>query len=117
MDHDRIFSLWASYLAGEATPEDIAELAWAFQQDPGLRRMAELLAGTRQSPPKGISAEQEQQMLERGLQRFKGPLRPSLPVIRRISTTEMPQPIATHRGVRGTPWIAAASLLALIAGM
>ena len=117
MDHDRIFSLWASYLAGKATPEEIEELEWAFQQDPDLRRMAELLAGTRQSPPKGVSAEQEQQMLERGLQRFKGPSRPSLPVIRRISTTETPQPAARQRTTKLTPWIAAASVLAILAGV
>jgi transmembrane sensor len=117
MDQDRIFSLWASYLAGKATPEEIEELEWAFQQDPDLRRMAELLAGTRQSPPKGISAEQEQQMLERGLQRFKSPPRPSLPVIRRISTTDMPQSVANRRRVRLSPWIAAASVLAILAGV
>ena len=117
MDHDRIFSLWASYLAGEATPEDIAELAWAFQQDPGLRRMAELLAGTRQSPPKGISAEQEQQMLERGLQQFKGRPLPSRPAMRRIPLTEMPQTTLSRRQANWRPWVAAASLLALIAGV
>ena len=116
MHQERIFSLWASYLAGKATPEEIEELEWAFQQDPDLRRMAELLNGTRQSPPKGITTEQEQQMLERGLQRFKGPPRPSLPVVRRISTTEMPQPVA-RRSTKLTSWIAAASVLAIIAGV
>jgi transmembrane sensor len=117
MDQERIFSLWARYLAGEATPKEIEELEWAFQANPELRRVAELLTGTRQSPPKGSSVEQEQQMLERGLQRFKQPPLPSLPVIRRIPTTDIPQPVAPHRGVRLTPWIAAASLLALVAGL
>ena len=117
MDEERIFSLWARHLAGEATPEEIEELLWAFQQDPDLRRMAELLAGTRQSPPKGISAEQEQQMMERGLQRFRGTPLPSVPVIRRISVTDTPQPAVPRRRARMSSWIAAASVLALIAGV
>ncbi len=139
MDHERIFSLWASYLAGEATPEETEELEWAFRQDPDLRRMAELLAALSQSPPKGISAEQEQQMLERGLQRFKESPIPSLPVTKRITideattafstgttlpigsalsiATEIPQPVARRRRVTLTHWIAAASVLALIAGL
>jgi transmembrane sensor len=117
MDQERIFSLWARHLAGEATPEEIEELEWAFEQDPDLRRMAELLAGTRQAPPNLMSAEQEQEMMERGLQRFKGAPLPSLPVIRRISTTDLPQPAAPRRRARPLPWIAAASVLALVAGM
>jgi transmembrane sensor len=117
MDHDRIFSLWASHLAGEATPEEIEELEWAFKRDPDLRRMAELLSGTRQSPPKGISPEQEQQMLERGLQQFKGQPLPSRPVIRRIPITEMPQTIVSRRRANWRPWVAAASVLALVAGL
>jgi transmembrane sensor len=125
MDHDRIFLLWASHLAGEATPEEIEELEWAFQTDPELRRMAELLAGTRQSPPKGISAEQEQQMLERGLLRFKGRTLPSLPVMKRISidesalpiAAEIPEATASHRRTGLLIWIAAASVFALVAGM
>ena len=85
MDQERIFALWANYLAGEATPEEIEELEWAFQANPELRRMARLLHGLRQSPPKGISAEEEQQLLQRGLQRFTNPPIRSLPVIKRIS--------------------------------
>jgi transmembrane sensor len=117
MDHDRIFSLWASYLAGEATPEEIEELEWAFQQDPDLRRIAEQLAATRQSPPKGISAEQEQQMLERGLQQFKGGTLPSRPVMRRIPITEIPQTTVSRHRANWRPWLAAASFLALVAGV
>ena len=93
MDQERIFALWASYLAGEATPEEIEELEWAFQANPDLRRMAELLSGTRQAPPKGISAEEEQQMLARGLQRFTNPPIRSLPVIKRISADETATPV------------------------
>jgi transmembrane sensor len=125
MDQDRIFSLWASYLAGAATPEEIEELEWAFQADPELRRTAELLVGARQSPPKGVSAEQEQQMLERGLQQFKGRALPSLPVIKRISidesalpgATEISEATAPHRRASLLLWVAAASVFALVAGM
>ncbi len=139
MDHDRIFSLWASYLAGEATPEETEELEWAFRQDPDLRRMAELLDGTRQSPPNGIPAEQEQQMLERGLQRFKEKPIPSLPVAKRISideaatafstgtalpsgsalsiATDIPEGAAPRRRASLLPWVAAASVFALVAGV
>ena len=109
--------MWARHLAGEATPEEIEELLWAFQQDPDLRRMAELLAGTRQSPPKGISAEQEQQMLERGLHQFKESPSPSVPVIRRIPIAELPQTLVTRRRTNWRPWVAAASFLALGAGV
>src|ERR1700722_6986613 len=97
MDQERIFRLWASYLAGEATPEEIEELEWAFQADPDLRRMAELLGRTRQAPPNGISAEQEQQMLERGLQQFKQPSLPSIPVIKRIPISDTLLPPTSRR--------------------
>jgi transmembrane sensor len=128
MDQERIFSLWARYLAGEATPEEVEELEWAFVANPDLRRAAELLYGTRQSPPKGSSDEQEQQMLERGLQRFKGASTSSVPVIRRISTPdpplsaappapELPSSQAPRRRVGMSSWIAAASLLAVAAGL
>ena len=117
MDRERIFSLWASYLAGEATLEEIEELEWAFQADPDLRRMAELLARTRQSPPNGISAEQEQQMLERGLQQFMQPSLPSIPVIKRIPISDTLLSPSPRRRARLYPMVAAASLLVLVAGL
>ena len=117
MDQERIFRLWASYLAGEATPEEIEELEWAFQADPDLRRMAELLGRTRQAPPNGISAEQEQQMLERGLQQFKQPSLASVPVIKRIPISDTLLPPSPRRRVRLYPMVAAASLLVLVAGL
>jgi transmembrane sensor len=117
MDQERIFSLWAIYVTGEATPEEIEELEWAFQANPDLRRMAELLGGTRQSPPKGMSAEQEQQIMERGLQRFKQPPLPSMPVVRRISKTDMPQTAVPRRRAGLLPWVAAASVIILVVGV
>lgn len=117
MDQERIFSLWARQLAGEATPEEIEELEWAFRQDAELRRMAELLHGTRQSPPEGVSSELEQRMLERGLQQFKRPQLPSLPVIRRISVAEETPVSVSRRRASVLPWLAAASVLVLITGL
>lgn len=133
MDQERIFALWASYLAGEATPEEIEELEWAFQSNPDLRRMAGLLSGTRQGPPKGISAEEEQKMLQRGLQRFTNPPIRSLPVIRRIAADDpaavlstaivqptgpaAPMDAGLGRRARLYPWVAAASILVVIAGV
>jgi transmembrane sensor len=134
MDQERIFALWANYLAGEATPEEIEELEWAFQANPELRRMARLLHGLRQSPPKGISEEEEQQMLQRGLQRFMKPPIRSLPVIKRISAEEteagpigaaapngtiMPRDAGPGRRTRLFPRVvaaAAACILVLIIG-
>jgi transmembrane sensor len=144
MDQERIFALWAHYLAGEATPEEIEELEWALQANPELRRLAGLLSGTRQASPKGISAEEEQQMLQRGLQRFTNPPIRSLPVIKRISAdgppagvssgadapmgvgtsnddaprgAVMPRGAGSGRRGRLFRWIAAASILVLIASV
>jgi transmembrane sensor len=132
MDQERIFALWAHYLAGEATPEEIEELEWAFQANPELRRMAGLLSGTRQAPTKGISPEEEKQMLQRGLQRFTNPPIRSLPVIKRISadgpaadvsggtgaSTGAGMPIGIRRGRRARlfVWAAAACILVLVIG-
>ena len=117
MDQERIFSLWASYLAGEATPEEVEELEWAFRENPDLRRLAELLARTRQAPPDPMSAEQEQQMLEQGLQQFKGRPLPFLPGMRHLSIAETPHMTATRRRASLLPWVAAASVLIVITGL
>jgi ferric-dicitrate binding protein FerR (iron transport regulator) len=118
MDQERIFALWANYLAGEATLEELEELEWALQANPDLRRVARLLHEVRQAPPKGISEEEEQQMLQRGLQRFTKPPIRSVPVIKRISA-DMPRGAGPGRRVRLRlfPWVAAAAvLLVLITG-
>ncbi len=122
MDQERKFALWGNYMAGEATPEEIEEFEWAFQSDPDLRRMAQLLHALRQRPPKGISGEEEHQMLQRGLQRFANPPIRSLPVIKLISaeaTTAAPNGAIISRGagaegrtrVRLFPRMAAAAVL------
>ncbi|HEV2482187.1 MAG TPA: FecR domain-containing protein [Puia sp.] len=117
MDQERIFNLWARYLANEATPEEVEELEWAFQANPGLRRMAEFLVEAHQSPPKGLSVELEQEMLERGLQQFKEPSPTSLPVIKRIPISGALQPTSPRLRARLFPMVAAASILVLVAGL
>ena len=123
MDQERIFVLWANYLAGEATPEELEELEWAFQANPDLRRMARLLHELRQSPPKGISEEEEQQMLQRGLQRFAKPPIRSLPVIKRVSAGDaeagpigavVPRGAGSGRGARLFPRVVAAAAVLLV---
>lgn len=94
MDQDRTYLLLAKYIAGEATAEELEELEWAFVANPDLRRLAGLLPELKQVPSKGVSTEEEQQMLERGWERLKrkdkggaSPLR-ALPVVRRIGEGE-----------------------------
>ena len=70
MDQDRIYILLARYVANEATSEELEELEQAFHANPDLLLIARQLPEWRQLPPGGISAEEEQQLLERGLQRF-----------------------------------------------
>src|ERR1700743_977618 len=70
MDQDRTLILLAKYVAGEASTEELEELEWALLARPDLRRMAAVLQGLRQTPPKSISAEEEQQMLENGLKKM-----------------------------------------------
>jgi transmembrane sensor len=90
MDQERTHLLLVKYVAREATAEELEELEWAFVANPELRRLAGLLSELKQVPPKGVSSEEEQQMLERGWERLKRkdngaalPLR-VLPVVRRI---------------------------------
>src|SRR5580693_7954063 len=94
MDQERTHLLLVKYVAGEATAEELEELEWAFVANPELRRLAGLLSELKQVPPKSVSSEEEQQMLERGWERLKrknkgggSPLR-ALPVVRRIGEGE-----------------------------
>src|SRR6185312_10080128 len=114
MDQERAYLLLAKYLAGEATAEEREELEWALHADPDLRRMEEHLSALRQAPPKGITSEEEQAMLQNGLDRIL-PVR-SIPVVRRLSEVEMDKPAYKIRKRRLVGWLAAASVLVLIAG-
>jgi len=114
MDQERAYLLLAKYLAGEATAEEREELEWALHADPDLRRMEEHLSALRQAPPKGVTPEEELAMLQRGLDRIL-PVR-SIPVVRRLSEIEVDKPPYEIRGRRMLRWLAAASMLVLIAG-
>jgi transmembrane sensor len=133
MDQDKTYILLAKFIAGEATSEELEQLEWAFLANPELRRLAEQLPGWRQSPPKGVSTEEEQQLLQRGLQQFArmkektgSPATPSmksLPATRPIGEGQAtsdtpviyanPTPPARVRRL-ATRWIAAASVAILL---
>jgi transmembrane sensor len=126
MDQERTLTLLARYVAGEASAEEMEELEWAFLANPELRRLAALLPELRQSPPKGVSAEEEQQLLERGLERFAWRNAPEQEKAAMVyanpappADATLPEPDAvSSRPVRRLPvrWIAAASVLLVIAG-
>jgi len=71
MDQDRTSILLARYVAGEATAEEMEELEWSLLSNPELRKMVAALPESRRVPPKGISPDEERQMLERGLEHFR----------------------------------------------
>jgi transmembrane sensor len=95
MDQDRTSVLLARYVAGEATAEELEELEWALLSNPELRKIVAALPESQRVPPKGISPDEEREMLERGLEHFrrlrekarfpeaKSPRQ--LPVVRRIA--------------------------------
>jgi transmembrane sensor len=132
MDQERISVLLARYVAGEATAEELEELEWALLSNPELRKMVAALPESQRVPPKGISPDEERQMLERGLEHFRRlsekarfpeekTLR-QLPVVRSISpipaNIEPPPPTITPIRRKDLPyrWIAAASVLVLATG-
>src|ERR1700730_10100787 len=69
MDQDRMDVLFAKYLAGELSPEENEEWEWAVLANPSLRVTLQVLQRMREMPFGGTAAE-EQEMLERGLQRI-----------------------------------------------
>ncbi|MES1159390.1 MAG: FecR domain-containing protein, partial [Bacteroidota bacterium] len=70
MDQDRIGILLAKLLAGEATPPEQKELESAFREDSSLEETWNTLKALKELPPAGLSTEEEQKMLERGLRRL-----------------------------------------------
>ncbi|MDO6430667.1 DUF4974 domain-containing protein [Flavitalea sp. BT771] len=68
MDQDRTDVLLAKYLAGELSPEENEELEWAMLANPALRVTLQVLQRMRQLP--AGSAKEEQEAMERGLQRI-----------------------------------------------
>ena len=70
MDQERIGILLSKLLAGEATLQEQKELESAFRDDPSLQEAWNAIQALKESPPDGLSVEEEQQMLEKGLQRL-----------------------------------------------
>jgi len=70
MDQERIWILLTRHIAGEASIEEEEELEWAFLANPRLRSTLDLILALKQAPLEGLSSEEEQQLLEKGLQRF-----------------------------------------------
>src|SRR5882757_2475174 len=84
MDQERIGFLLAKLLAGEATLPEQNELESAFRDDPSLRETWNTVKTLKESPPAGLSDEEEQKMLERGLRRLDFFRENQAPATRRI---------------------------------
>lgn len=103
--------LLARYLAGELTPEESEELEWAMLANPALRVTLQVLQRMRETP-KGGSAAEENEMMERGLERImhepvgeRGEA-----VAERAETVVIPKVVVWKR------WAAAAAVLVLGVG-
>jgi len=72
MDQDRIGILLARYMAGELTSEEEEELEWNLLSNPRLREILQTLRDMREQPAAGLSTDEEQALLEKGLRRFSG---------------------------------------------
>ena len=70
MDQERVWILLSKKLAGEATGEEEEELEWALTANPEWKKILDTLRALKQAPPKGFSSEEEQRLLEKGLQRW-----------------------------------------------
>ncbi len=57
-------------LVGEASLPEQKELESAFREDPSLRETWNIIKALKEAPPGGLSIEEEQKMLERGLKRL-----------------------------------------------
>ena len=76
MDQDRIGYLLTKLLAGELTSEEEEELEWYKLANPRVMEVIRVLLSIRDQPPAGVSADDEQAMLEKGLQQWKSPVEP-----------------------------------------
>jgi ferric-dicitrate binding protein FerR (iron transport regulator) len=70
MDQERIGILLSKLLAGEATLPEQKELESAFRDDASLRETWNAIRALKEAPPGNLSVEEEQKMLEKGLQRL-----------------------------------------------
>src|SRR5258708_2051662 len=96
MDQQRTWILLSKYLAGEAAAD---ELEWVFRTNPDLRKTMETLQALKQAPPKGITVEEEQMLLKKGLERFTHPGKNSERFMSVVPDRDIPQKILSpsHR--------------------
>ena len=74
MDQERIGYLLTKLLAGELTSEEEEELEWNKLANPRISEVIRVLLAMRDQPPAGMSAADEQAMLEKGLNQWKSPV-------------------------------------------
>lgn len=129
MDQERIYLLLTRWLSGEATPRERDQLEQLFIAHPELRRTVEALSNIRSTPPKNITTEEEQRMMQKGWEKLLESSSPivKLPVVRRLSEDDARQisdlPTAPSPGPHATSiprrapwkWIAAASAITIVA--
>jgi transmembrane sensor len=117
MNQDNNYILLTKFIAGAATPEELEQLEWAFLANPELRKMAELLPGFRLSPPQGMSAEEEEALLQRGLQQFARLKEKADPAVADQPVVDAnPAPPAPVRRLLSRWTMAAASMVILVTG-
>lgn len=71
MDQDRIGYLLTKLLAGELTPQEEEELEWNKLSNPQFKDALQVLMSIRDRPRTGLSTDEEQDLLEKGLQQWK----------------------------------------------
>jgi ferric-dicitrate binding protein FerR (iron transport regulator) len=111
MDQDRIDVLLAKYVAKELSPEENEELEWAVIANPALRVTLQVLQRMREMPSGGSAAE-EQEMMERGLQRLGEETGRKRPVFALGDVVGVPKHGKVGR-LPGRWWMAAAAVLVL----
>lgn len=121
-DHDRMTLLLARHIAGELTPAEADELQRAMAEDPALQQLLSSIDGVSEAPPKGITAKEEDQLLEKGLRQMRQRIA-GLHVVGaqdEFATTQIGEkespPALPHEGARGRiiRWTAAAAAVILI---
>jgi len=122
MDQDRIGYLLGRYLAGELTSEELEELEWNKLANPRIVEVIRVLLSIRDQPQAGLSAEEEQAMLEKGLQQWKSPVESRYMGMKVVPRTEgigtevegMVSELVNERAGAGRNWkrwLVAASML------
>jgi ferric-dicitrate binding protein FerR (iron transport regulator) len=122
MDQERIAVLLSKLMAGEATFQEQKELESAFREDPSLRETWKVIRELKELPAAGMSPEEEQKMLEKGLKRLDFNRRDwgALSAVRRHEEAPVPDTVGQEEvpAVRRMPdyrWmLAAASVLVLV---